>query len=302
MQTTRLPRNGYNLLELLVGLSIVAVIFGMVLSAIQTIRLSALRTQNQNHIRQIILAVHQMADNEQSQINKLSPAQRPFPPKPVFANEALFYRLLPIVHAPLPKSRDGMSTQESLDAFSPRVAIYRNPADFTFDYGENFRDLRTKVSYAWNMVAIERNINFTNKYRDGLSQTIALSDKLCLSDGSNYRLGQYLSTANDYRYVFDPRPGECYGERRATFADKGWNDVLPVTDSRGVTTPSIPGWTFQNPRIPEEVNPNVPSTPFRAGLTVAMFDGSVRTIAPNVSESVFWAQVTPAGGEVASIE
>jgi len=37
-------------------------------------------------------------------------------------------------------------------------------------------------------------------------------------------------------------------------------------------------------------------------LTVAMFDGSVRTLSPSVSESVFWALVTPAGGEVVNLD
>jgi hypothetical protein len=41
-----------------------------------------------------------------------------------------------------------------------------------------------------------------------------------------------------------------------------------------------------------------PQTPFSAGLPVALFDGSVRTIRPGVRPEVFWAMVTPAGGEV----
>jgi hypothetical protein len=37
-------------------------------------------------------------------------------------------------------------------------------------------------------------------------------------------------------------------------------------------------------------------------LPVALFDGSVRTIRPGVSPEVFWAAVTPAGGEVAPLD
>jgi hypothetical protein len=39
-----------------------------------------------------------------------------------------------------------------------------------------------------------------------------------------------------------------------------------------------------------------------AGLLAAMFDGSVRTIRPGVSEETFWAAVTPAGGETAPLD
>jgi hypothetical protein len=38
------------------------------------------------------------------------------------------------------------------------------------------------------------------------------------------------------------------------------------------------------------------------GLLVGMFDGSVRTYGPSVSEFVFWAAVTPAGGEATSAD
>jgi hypothetical protein len=81
-------------------------------------------------------------------------------------------------------------------------------------------------------------------------------------------------TFNLYWHVWDPsetsQGREVYGNRRATFADRGWEDV----------------------------DPSIPQTPHRAGLTVAMFDGGVRTVAPSVDETLFWAQVTPAGGEV----
>ena len=53
---------------------------------------------------------------------------------------------------------------------------------------------------------------------------------------------------------------------------------------------------------PEDVDPSIPQTPHGAGLTVAMFDGGVRTISPSVDVSVFWGLVTPAGGEVVSVD
>jgi hypothetical protein len=36
--------------------------------------------------------------------------------------------------------------------------------------------------------------------------------------------------------------------------------------------------------------------PYR-GMLVALMDGSLRTIAPNISEATYWAAVTPDGGE-----
>ena len=39
-------------------------------------------------------------------------------------------------------------------------------------------------------------------------------------------------------------------------------------------------------------------TPHSGGLPVAMFDGSVRTLSPGITESVYWGLFTPDGGEV----
>ena len=51
------------------------------------------------------------------------------------------------------------------------------------------------------------------------------------------------------------------------------------------------------PSVPE-CDHRIPQTPHRGGMLVAMADGSVRTVAPTVSEQTFWAAVTPAAGDV----
>src|SRR5205809_121553 len=54
-----LTRNGLSLLELLVAVSIVAVISGMLLAGIQRVRAAADRTRCSNTLRQVGLALHQ---------------------------------------------------------------------------------------------------------------------------------------------------------------------------------------------------------------------------------------------------
>ena len=66
--------------------------------------------------------------------------------------------------------------------------------------------------------------------------------------------------------------------------------------------PAVPGKTFQVRPRPEDVDPRILQTAFQAGLTVAMFDGSVRSIRPSIDESIYWALITPSGGEVASLD
>src|SRR5262249_21644484 len=211
-------------------------------------------------------------------------------------NAALFNRLIPYVHGPRVSPTVG-SLEQSLDYFQPNVAVYRNLADPSWDYDPAETNVRAKCSYALNMFAMDGSVNLA-ALPDGASRTIAFVDKYAVKGSPNSTVSQ---TLNLYDYVWDPYQGEIYGWRRATFADRGWQDVLPVTDPATATTrPSVPGKTFQVRPRPEDVDPSIPQTPHRAGLTVAMFDGSVRTIAPSVDASVFWALGTPGGGEVVS--
>ena len=74
---------------------------------------------------------------------------------------------------------------------------------------------------------------------------------------------------------------------------------MPVTDSTtGETVASIRGSTFQLMPTVQQADSRVLQASHVGGLTVAFFDGSVRTISPRVSENVFWSLITPNGGEV----
>ncbi len=180
-----------------------------------------------------------------------------------------------------------MSAEEMFELAQPsHIKVYHNLADPSWDHDPAEAKVRCKCSYALNMFAMDGSVSLDASLPDGASHTIALTDKYFLRGNQNSTLAQ---TCNIFTWVFDPYNGEVYGDRRATFADRGWQDVLPVTDPATATTrPSVPGKTFQVRPRPEEVDPHIPQTPHSAGLSVAMFDGSVKTISPAVAETVFW--------------
>ncbi len=297
MRTT--IRRGITLIEMLLVIAILGIMLGILLVAIQKARESATVLQNKNNLHQIILAVHLLAGQQEGKIEDLMRSSMKGV-RVVKSDASLFYRLTPYVHGSRVFREVYASTEELLDSACPNVKVYRNLADPSWDYDPAYVNTRGKCSYALNMFAMDGTVNLTNSIPDGTSQTIAFVDKYFVRGSPNSTLSQ---TCNLYSWVWDPYNDEIYGDRRPTFADRGWKDVIPVTDPiTGATQSSVPGKTFQVRPRPEDVDPSIPQTPHRAGLTVAMFDGSVRTITPSVTETVFWSLVTPAGGEVIHLD
>jgi hypothetical protein len=135
---------------------------------------------------------------------------------------------------------------------------------------------------------------------DGTSNTVAFAEHYSQCWETQYSFVQSISMGLQYR--------------RATFADRSLiaqgtfgqlyhDDVTPITvGSPPITRASTPGRTFQARPKFEDCDPRVPQTPHAAGMLVGLFDGSVRTVRSGIDETVFWAAVTPAGGEVAPLD
>ena len=308
MNTNSTNRHGVTLIEILVAIAIIGILIGLLLVAVQKVRTAGVLTQNKNNMRQIILGVHQIADERDGAIKDMAKSSMKGVNR-ADANTSLYFRLIPYVHGPyesLSKTPDG----KWIDLPRPLVKCYRNPADPSWDYNPVFAPGElTKISYALNMVAFNVSISLVSSIPDGSSQTIAIGDKYFAKTANDINNMSITQSWHDYKEIWDPDPmfinhkGDAYGERRPTFADAGWRDVLPITDPKtGTTRASVPGKTFDVAKRPEEVDAHILSTPFQAGLTVALFDGSVRTISPSISESAFWTMVTPSAGDIAKTE
>ena len=252
----------------------------------------------------------------------------------IFSNLVEYISAAKPIHPTVPVN--GVIPIDALEKMFPRQAVYISPGDPTIDFTtyeangppialpENptfpgvpelpglRQDLNAKPlpdsqypsSYVANATAFTGPPSLQSSFRDGTSNTISFAERYfaCVRHFPTEPLKGGASTI-PYpmeAFVSDMEEAERTS-RRATFADVGWFDVFPVT-ANGVTRPSVPGVTFGlRPRL-GECDYRAPSTAFRAGLPVAMFDGSVRVIARGVSEAAFWGAVTPAGGEVASLD
>lgn len=71
MGTSIRARRGVTLIEVIIVIGIMGLLIGLLLVAVQKSRESAALLQNKNNQRQIILAVHQLAGENEGNIDKL---------------------------------------------------------------------------------------------------------------------------------------------------------------------------------------------------------------------------------------
>ena len=92
-------------------------------------------------------------------------------------------------------------------------------------------------------------------------------------------------------------------DRRATFADKMYTDILPTRDGGGPLSIGTPrNSLFQVQPSVYNCDMNLVQSLTSDGLAVAMADGSVRVIRPSIDPSIYWSAVTPRGGEAVPLD
>jgi prepilin-type N-terminal cleavage/methylation domain-containing protein len=288
-------RRGVSLPELLVAVALVAVLIGLLLPALQSVRQAAIRAQSANQLRQISLALHHYAAAHDGALPGVQ--------------SATFFRygdtrVKSPLHSVLPFI-DGEPDELTLATDPNRPTTWRwrriffspaDPAVPLLDPTARGHAAYRPSSYSANMIAFETFPRLPGGFRDGTSNTLAYAERYCGIPHPDPAKWPVVYDAHDW----GPAPfGIVGGTRRATFADAGWKDVLPVTAGNpAVTRPSVPGVTFQvRPKF-EDADQHQLQALHSAGLLVAMLDGSIRTVRPSVRETVFWAMVTRSGGEV----
>jgi prepilin-type N-terminal cleavage/methylation domain-containing protein len=293
-------RRGVTLVECLIVIAILGALMAILVPAVQRVRQQAARAHDQNNLRQIGLALQNYASVRNGQL----PGEkvRTIVPNAFAAGRAPLYNLLPFLEpeSPAPYGERELTGANVGSGFRYRlVRIFLSPTDPSLAQFDPMRSRDGPTSYAVNQQAFDGSPNLHGTIPDGTSNTIAAAQHYFQTrrEIGNFSGPSYLSYA-DWPLPVPAEPSSYLHTRSGTFADPAWLDAIPVTTGPPFSSKcSIAGMTFQVAPQLDKADSRFLQATQTSGLLVLMFDAHVTSFAPSVSETVFWAAVTPGGRE-----
>jgi prepilin-type N-terminal cleavage/methylation domain-containing protein len=265
-------RAAFTLIELLVVIAIIAVLIGLLLPAVQKVRVAAARTVDSNNLKQQSLALHNCNDT----LGKLPPVYNTFPNPsgadgPPAGMGTLQYFLLPFVE------QDNVFNQVMMtsdNCTNVALKIYMAPSDPTMP-GSGIVTMMDMpyggCSYASNYLVFGNmpggSAQLPATFVDGTSNTLVFAERY--TDCGGTTVGWAMGMCG-----FPPTWPYSYGPA----------DYL-----------SLPLPQLGPP--PSACDPNRLQSPYSSGILVGLGDGSVRNLSAGVSGYTWNLAVNPSDGK-----
>jgi prepilin-type N-terminal cleavage/methylation domain-containing protein len=281
----RRPRSAFTLIELLVVIAIIAILIGLLLPAIQKVREASDRSTCQNNLKQIALAAHAFHDAQKRLPGTVSAAADP-------EKGTTYYFLLPYMDQdPLYRS----ANMNSNNVANTVVKLFVCPSDASNPSGTQRSGATCNYVFNNQVFAGGRRRFGTSGFRDGQANTLFLAEHL------QYCRGTYTHPSHSgYGYTFPAwaPSGGAGSSGSSTVLD--WDS--PVFNTRAAptqptATPRYPA-IFQSGTDPENCNWGTTSSAHPNTMTVALADGSTRSLAETIGQDNWDKAANPSDGGV----
>jgi prepilin-type N-terminal cleavage/methylation domain-containing protein len=285
-----MKRTGFSLVELMVVMFIAAVLLGLVLPAVRSAQVAGVDKQTMNNLKQMSLSTHSVNDV----FKKLPPAFGKFGQiqngtvsvhvhlMPYIEEDNLYKTFLKEVNK---SKKDGKGdTKAKVKPFISPIdpSAVKKDKEGVQNSAANLRvfaDRGFNTKYNENMPALKAvepgTASIPRTFLDGTSNTIAFVTKYgyCGEDGGS----RYAAAPNTKYAAFF---GQNAATKKADPADpKATFQLYP--DAKQCLSSPLMGQSFT-----------------KKGLMISMFDGSARTVSPNVSAETWNSAVQPNDGNV----
>jgi prepilin-type N-terminal cleavage/methylation domain-containing protein len=273
-------QKAFTLIELLVVIAIIAILIALLVPAVQKVREAANRTQSQNNLKQMSLALHSCADTNRQ---KLPPSVGFYPMTNAWATSpnwgapaasgTVFYHIMPYIEQDTVYKN---TPTWSWNSYNTIVPIYIAPGDPTAPASGLHWGDRGAISYASN------NFLFTSDNAGDPSQSPPKARlPASFQDGTSNTIvfGERYAKCQSYEYI--------WGESGSGLV---WSPTIYET------YPMTPAALPQFGPSPAVCNPQVYQG-FSVGvIQVGLGDGSVRGVTPGISFPTWSNALTPSDG------